>query len=101
MKKFLGAKALDSQESSAPGSESSIDKNLRVALSRLNMSITEVDQKIHELVTQHSTDFLTSIGQVTTLHSTMQGIHRSLALLDHRAQLYVGEADPQSTQVDS
>lgn len=67
----------------------SINSHLRVSLSRLSLCITEVDQRIHDLVSQHGTEFLLSIKHVSSLYGTMKTIQHNLSMLDDRAQWYV------------
>ncbi|WFC98839.1 hypothetical protein MYAM1_001572 [Malassezia yamatoensis] len=70
----------------------SVDSDMRVALSRLNMSITEVDQQIHQLVseclikiTAHSEPFLNRVADTTPLYHTICHLHRELAKVEARA----------------
>ncbi|WFD42928.1 hypothetical protein MPSI1_001579 [Malassezia psittaci] len=70
----------------------SVDSDMRVALSRLNMSITEVDQQIHELVserlikiTAHSEPFLNRVADTTPLYHTVCHLHSELAKVESRA----------------
>ena len=88
MKKFLGPDSPDHPPSESPG-KASVDSKLRVALSRLNISIKEVDQKIHELVTQHSNEFLDIITDISAFHEIAQNIHKDSAALIKSALMYV------------
>ena len=88
VKKFLGPDSPDRPPSESPG-KASVDSKLRVALSRLNISIKEVDQKIHELVKQHSNEFLESITDISALHERAQNIHKDSAALNKSALMYV------------
>ena len=89
VKKFLGPDSPNHQP--AESSEVSVDSNLRVALSRLNISIREVDLKIHELVTQNSSEFLECITDVSALHNKTLNIHNDLVALNQNAKSYVKE----------
>lgn len=95
VKTFLGSGTSDAhsndEEFSSDSSRrnESISSHLRVSLSRLSLCITEVDQRIHELVSQHGTEFLLSIKHVSSLYGTMKTIQHNLSMLDDRAQWYV------------
>lgn len=90
VKKFLEPSSPDQQPGES-SEEASVDSNLRVALSRLNISIREVDQKIHELVTQNSNEFLECITNISALHDRTHNIHKDLVALNQNAQSYVKE----------
>lgn len=88
VKNFLGPDSPDHPPSESPG-KASVDSKLRVALSRLNISVKEVDQKIHELVIQHSNEFLESITNISVLHQSAQKIHKDSAAINESALVYV------------
>ena len=88
VKNFLGPEGPDHPPSESPG-KASVDSKLRVALSRLNISVKEVDQKIHELVIQHSNEFLESITNISVLHQSAQKIHNDSAAINESALVYV------------
>lgn len=88
VKNFLGPNSPDHPPSESPG-KASVDSKLRVALSRLNISVKEVDQKIHELVIQHSNEFLESITNISVLHQSAQKIHKDSAAINESALVYV------------
>lgn len=88
VKNFLGPEGPDHPPSESPG-KASVDSKLRVALSRLNISVKEVDQKIHELVIQHSNEFLESITNISVLHQSAQKIHKDSAAINESALVYV------------
>jgi len=88
VKNFLGPDGPDHPPSESPG-KASVDSKLRVALSRLNISVKEVDQKIHELVIQHSNEFLESITNISVLHQSAQKIHNDSAAINESALVYV------------
>ena len=88
VKNFLGPNSPDHPPSESPG-KASVDSKLRVALSRLNISVKEVDQKIHELVLQHSNEFLESITNISVLHQSAQKIHKDSAAINESALVYV------------
>ena len=88
VKNFLGPDSPDHPLSESPG-KALVDSKLRVALSRLNISVKEVDQKIHELVIQHSNEFLESITNISVLHQSAQKIHKDSAALNEGALMYV------------
>ena len=88
VKNFLGPDGPDHPPSESPG-KASVDSKLRVALSRLNISVKEVDQKIHELVIQHSNEFLESMTNISVLHQSAQKIHNDSAAINESALVYV------------
>lgn len=101
VKQFLGPTkaALSSQSDGKSGthttnlshgtSAKSFDSNLRIAISRMNISITEVDQRIQDLVTQHAGDFLERIDQVDTLQESLSVTRKNMAALHQQASEYV------------
>lgn len=75
VQQFLGPTTSDKNVDSDAEGYQSKTTDLRVGLSRLNMSITEVDYKIHELMGQHSNEFMERIGQIKQVRDTMASIN--------------------------
>ncbi|WFD32388.1 hypothetical protein MSPP1_003434 [Malassezia sp. CBS 17886] len=63
----------------------SVDSDMRVALSRLSMSINQVDQNIHELVAAHPDAFLARVASVEKLQGAMRTIQEQVAHLEQQA----------------
>ena len=91
VKQFLGPALMglggDQQEGS--NRASAIDSDMRVALSRLNMCITEVDQHIHALVSNYSEDFLTRLSRVTQVRNDLATVVTQATTLQARSSSYV------------
>ncbi|WFD26174.1 hypothetical protein MNAN1_001150 [Malassezia nana] len=56
--------------------------DVRVGLSKLNMSITEVDHKIHELMGQHSKAFVQRLGQIKQVRDTMASLNTEMQQIE-------------------
>lgn len=68
--------------------------DLRVGLSRLNMSITEVDHKIHELMGQHSKAFIQRLGQIKQVRDTMASLNTEMQQIEETGTKYVAQLTP-------
>ncbi|WFD22432.1 hypothetical protein MEQU1_001103 [Malassezia equina] len=89
VQQFLGPTSSDKNGDSDAEVFQSKAIDLRVGLSRLNMSITEVDYKIHELMGQHSSEFMERIGQIKQVQDTMASINAHMQAVEKAGSRYV------------
>lgn len=91
--KFLGTsvladatnKSLDSSFTSNIEANSVTDSDLSVAVSRLSLSINQVEEKIHSYIIENSPQFLNDIVQVDVHRAEMQAINERIDALVQRA----------------
>lgn len=91
--KFLGTSVLvDAQSKQADssltdriGMLSVSDSDLSVTVSRLSLSINEIEQHIHSLITDNAPEFLRSISRVDSLQKDILSIQRRINSLAQRS----------------
>jgi len=87
VQQFLGPTSSNKGDSDAERFQSK-STDLRVGLTRLNVSITEVDRRIHELMGQHSYEYIERVGQIKQVRNTMASIHAHIQDIEKSGTRY-------------
>jgi len=89
VQQFLRPTASDREGDSDTERFQSKSMDLRVGLSKLNVSITEVDRKIHELMGRHSSEFIERVDHIKQVRDTMATIHAHMQDIEKSGTRYV------------